>query len=63
MFPKTPCFLPISGIASKANSTSADGLSGQLWEGITWEAESDERTDLYTPPWINSQTSTISDFL
>lgn len=49
-FPPTP----ISGTARKTNYTSSDGVAGQLWEVITWEAEFDERSDLYTPSWINS---------
>lgn len=50
-----PCpTTPISGTAKKANYTSSDGVAGQLWEVITWEAEFDERSDLYTPSWINS---------
>lgn len=49
-----PPHRPILGTARKANYTSSDGVAGQLWEVITWEAEFDERSDLYTPSWINS---------
>ena len=49
-----PPHRPISGTARKANYTSSDGVAGQLWEVITWEAEFDERSDLYTASWINS---------
>lgn len=56
MFLISSCFppTPISGTARKTNYTSSDGVAGQLWEVITWEAEFDERSDLYTPSWINS---------
>lgn len=45
---------PVSGAANKASYTFADGISGQLWEIIAWEAEFNERSDLYTSSWINS---------
>lgn len=47
-------FSPISGTANEAHYPFADGVSGQLWEVITWEAEFNERSDLYTSSWINS---------
>lgn len=53
MFLISSCFGSISGTASKANYSVANGISGQLWEVIVWEAELNERSDLYTPSWIN----------
>lgn len=53
LFLISSCFSPISGTASKANYPFANGISGQLWEVIAWEAEFNERSDLYTPSWIN----------
>lgn len=52
-----PPLAPISstGTARKTNYTSSDGVAGQLWEVITWEAEFDERSDLYTPSWLTAK--------
>lgn len=58
----SPC-PAVSGSASTAHieSASADGLSDELWEVIAWKAQSNERSDLHPPPWINNQTSTLPD--
>jgi hypothetical protein len=50
---------PISGTSREANYAFADGIAGQLWEVITWEAKFNERSDLHTPSRINNQTSTL----
>nr|XP_020843828.1 enolase 4 isoform X2 [Phascolarctos cinereus] len=45
------------GITKSTDSSIIDGHHAQLWKVIIGKTQSDERSDLYSTPWINSSTS------